>query len=102
MRQARRNIMGAMHAVEYAAVANRTIGLTAHLRSNCFPPVPYAMIPVAEQAIDLCNDGGVGETIDLPDGITWRGQDHVPAHVVVTDLHLEAWVNGYDDEDDWS
>lgn len=88
--------MGHMQAMDLAStdLVDRSMALMMHLRSNHYPPVPLEMVPVCEAAIDAANDGRFGAEISLPDGVEWRGQDHVPAHRVIEDFHLEAWIEG--------
>ena len=100
--------MGSMQAREMAdAVHNSEVSLRAalrwHLSANHYPPVPGYMVPVAEQAIDHANAGEWHHDVDLPEQVTWRGQDHVPVHAVIEALHLHSFIDGVDEEDevDW-
>lgn len=59
-----------------------------HLRYNCFPAVPEAMIPVCHAAIDAINDGDVQKQIDLPQGFTKKS---CAAAEIVRTLHLDVF-----------
>jgi hypothetical protein len=64
-----------------------------HLSSNHYPPVPSSMIQPCIEAIDAVNDMGLwGADIQLPEGITWRGQITAPASAIIEAHHLDAWL----------
>lgn len=69
-----------------------------HLSSNHYPPVPVIMIAPCVEAITKANEGEWDDDIVLPEGVSWRGNTVVPAHVLVEEFHLDAWIVG-DDED---
>lgn len=90
--------MGNLQARE---MANSGIPLWAqllwHLTANHYPPMPESMVDVAERAIILANDGGWEAMIDLPEGVSWRGQrDYCTAAEAVESLHLDAWIEEED------
>ncbi len=88
--------MGYLHAIEFAA-GDLDTGLTWHLQSNHYPPVPLTMLQACKDAIDFCiNENMYGE-IALPEGVTYKGQTTAPAWVIVEQHHLHAWL-GNDDE----
>jgi hypothetical protein len=64
-----------------------------HFSSNCYPPVPQLMVPVAVKAIEqiLYSDGG--ELIQLPEGVSFRGETELNAYTIVENLHLWAFVH---------
>jgi hypothetical protein len=64
-----------------------------HFSSNCYPPVPQQMVPVAVQAINAVLSYEGGEDINLPEGVSFRGKTSVNAYTVVENLHLWAFVN---------
>jgi len=109
--------MGYMNAADMADHANLTQALTWHLQSNHFPPVPLAMVPVCEAAIDAVLSGEPDIFIDLPEETTWRGESEAPAWAIVEGHHLEAFIesaldhpdidnylltNGYSSVEDWA
>ena len=63
-----------------------------HLTSNCYPPVPSELHPVAVLAINLCSDGKPNESVSLPTGFTFRGQTEAPAYDIVDGLHLDLFI----------
>ncbi len=64
-----------------------------HLSSNHYPPVPAIMIDPCVQAIDAVNDAGLWDLeIPLPEGVSWRGLNTAPAHAIIEQHHLDAWI----------
>lgn len=89
--------MGYMHASELASgefVPDINQQLAMHFASNCYPPIPAIMIPVAVEAIVAVNDGDYDRAIDLPKGVEFRGSSLVTAGNAVNGLFLNAWING--------
>jgi hypothetical protein len=94
--------MGYINAAAMAAATDLTQALTWHLQSNHYPPVPVSMVAVCEEAIDAILANESNSLIDLPDGISWRGQDQVPAWAIAEGLHLGAFIEScldYPDDD---
>jgi hypothetical protein len=91
--------MGSMHAEEYASMKgkNKDLGLLAHLQGNLYPSVPSSMLGPSKRAISAVNRGKHDAKIKLPEGITWRGQKHAPAHAIVEGHRLHAWLNPVED-----
>jgi len=67
--------------------------LEIHFSYNCYPPVPLDMVPLARQAIDAVSNGEDSLVIELPAGVTWRGESTVRAFNAVESWHLEAFVD---------
>lgn len=64
-----------------------------HLRGNHYPPVPSSMVKPCIEAIDAVNDLGLWEApIELPEGVSWRGETHAPASAIIEAHHLDAWL----------
>ena len=64
-----------------------------HLASNHYPPVPSIMIQPCVEAIDAVNDLGLWDLeIPLPEGVSWKGLTSAPAHAIISNHHLEAWI----------
>jgi hypothetical protein len=86
--------MGSSTAADFAEYApDRRTALSAHFRSNCFPPVPLALVEPAERAILAVEEDiedGHATAITLPDGRT------VPAGYLVEALHLHAFITQED------
>ena len=66
--------------------------ITIQLRSNHYPPVPYSMVPICIEAINAYNDGDYSKRIDLPEGVSWRGEESAPANAIIEQHHLENWI----------
>jgi len=66
--------------------------ITIQLRSNHYPPVPYSMVPICIEAINAYNDGDYSKRINLPEGISWRGEETAPANAIIEQHHLENWI----------
>lgn len=86
--------MGSNLATE---LADGTLGLdmesaiAMHLRGNHYPPVPYSMVEPCIQAIDAYWEEDLNRAIELPEGVSWRGESYAPAHALIEGHHLEAW-----------
>ena len=46
------------------------------LQANHYPPVPVSMVEPCIEAIQACNDEMQDKLIKLPEGITWRSEEH--------------------------
>lgn len=71
--------------------------ITIQLRSNHYPPVPYSMVPICIEAINAYNDGDYSKRINLPEGVSWRGEETAPANAIIEQHHLENWIE-YDED----
>lgn len=91
--------MGALHAQEFAdsGVPLET-AITWHLQSNHYPPVPVSMVPVCIAAIDAANEEDWDLSIELPTSVAYRGSAFAPAWAIIESHHLQAWIEGDDDE----
>jgi hypothetical protein len=73
--------------------------ISIHFSSNCYPPIPKVMIPVAIEAIDAYYEEDYAKVIKLPEGVQFRnGEDWVSASQAIESLRLDAWCQ----EIDWS
>jgi hypothetical protein len=80
-------------------LATLTQAITWQLRSNHYPPVPMAMVPVAVAAVEALNEDD-DRLIDMPEGVEFRdGRTAVEASVIAESFHLYGFVN--DDLDWW-
>ena len=68
-----------------------------HLSSNHYPPVPRSMVQPCIDAIDAYYEEDYQRMIELPAGISWRGETSCPASAIVDAHHLEAWLPQYED-----
>jgi hypothetical protein len=66
--------------------------LAHHLQHNHYPPVPLTMLETCKTAIDLAIEDDWYALVPLPDGITYRGQDHAPVHEIVKQHHLDHFI----------
>ncbi len=67
--------------------------LSWHFSSNCYPPIPQQMIPVAKMAIFHYWEQDYDAMVDLPEGVEFRnGATSIPASQVIESLRLDAWV----------
>ena len=71
--------------------------LAIQLQSNHYPPVPLSMIDACISALDACIEEENDQLIELPEGVSWRGQSSAPAWSIVEAHHLEAWL--YEEEE---
>lgn len=72
--------------------------IAIQLRSNHYPPVPLTMVEPCIEAIYAVSEGNTHKSIQLPEGISWRGYPTAPAYAIVEGHHLGAWCS-YDDTD---
>lgn len=67
-------------------------GLAYHLQANHYPPVPVAMVQPCIEAIDAYYEEDYSRLIELPAGVSWRGETSCPASAIVDAHHLDAWL----------
>lgn len=70
-----------------------------HFQSNCYPPVPQFMVPIAVEAVMLAVEGNWDEVLELPEGVSYRDQSEVSVGAIVNSLHLDAFVDVMTQED---
>ena len=68
-----------------------------HLTSNFYPPVPSSMAPICIQAINNYMSGYHNEPVELPKGITWKGDTIAPSWAIIEQHRLYPWIE--DDSD---
>ncbi len=68
-----------------------------HLRGNHYPPVPLTMVEPCIEAIYAVSDGDTHKSIQLPEGVFWKGYPTAPAYAIVEQHHLEPWCDTYHD-----
>ena len=95
----RGNKMGRLQAEDLSGNDLLTLDqmVAIHLQSNHYPPVPLIMVEPCVQAIFAVNDWRSDESIDLPEGVLYKGETSAPAWAIVEQHHLDAWVSS-DDE----
>jgi hypothetical protein len=82
--------MTAIDLQEQGLSLEQQIGI--HFSSNCYPPIPKVMIPVAVAAIDAYWEDDYSRMIPLPEGVEFRtGATSVSASQAIESLRLDAW-----------
>lgn len=92
--------MGYQHSydtIEYTKDLKTAVSM--HLTSNCFPPVPQYMLPVALEALEKVLAHEDKSLVELPEGVTFRNETSATAIAVVDALHLFAFVDWCIDND---
>lgn len=91
--------MGLNFATELADMDNMPLEqqINIHLQYNIYPPVTSSMVIPCVEAIEAFADMDYNREIELPQGISWRGQDTCPASAIVEGHKLYPWVD--DDEE---
>lgn len=67
--------------------------IAIQLQSNHYPPIPLTMVQPCIEAIKQVKRGFLQSKIQLPEGVTWRGQTKAPALAIVESHHLHAWCD---------
>lgn len=83
--------MTSLDLVENVVDIRQSIAI--QLRSNHYPPVPLSMVEPCIEAIYAVQEGDTHKSIDLPEGVTWRGYPTAPAYAIVEGHHLEPWLS---------
>lgn len=94
--------MGSLNAMAMAEVVGEgeislRTALGWHLSSNHYPPVPESMIEPCVLAIEAAGDEDWNRQIDLPEGVTWRGETSAPAHAIIEGHHLDSFLTTEED-----
>lgn len=85
--------MGANAARDFAEQGvDLTTALTWHLQSNHYPPVPVVLVRTCIEAIDFAIDDNWEDLVELPEGVTFKGQPVAPVWAIVENYHLDAWL----------
>jgi hypothetical protein len=70
-----------------------------HLSSNFYPPVPATMVQPCVDAIYAAADDNWDLLIELPAGVTWKGQTSAPVSSMIEQHHLEPWLGEGEDNE---
>lgn len=94
--------MGYLHATELASETSLSLEaqLHIHFSTNCYPPVPDYMIPVAVEAIRAVNEEQYDLEVELPPYVTFRNSTTITAINAVDNLRLEAWTTNNESEEE--
>jgi hypothetical protein len=95
--------MGSITAI---GLADTTLDLETqllyHLKGNHYPPVPAEMVKPCIEAIDAYYDQDYSRMIEMPMvgdfQILYRGMTHAPASAIVSQHHLEWFIDPVDEE----
>ena len=85
-------LMGYNTSVDFANELDIEVALGYHLQGNHYPPVPLSMVQPCIDAIDAYYEEDYNRLIEMPEGVFYRGMDHAPAHAIVEQHHLGAWL----------
>jgi hypothetical protein len=88
--------MGYLHAIEFAQ-GDLDTGLTWHLQSNHYPPIPLTMLEPCKEAINAIRDEDFYREIALPEGVLYKGRTTAPAWAISDQHHLDAWIESEDE-----
>jgi hypothetical protein len=72
------------------------MALSIHLRSNHYPPAPLSMVETCVQAIDAYWEEDYNKLIEMPEGVSYRGNNYAPASAIAEQFHLDAWLPNCD------
>lgn len=85
--------MGAHSLEGMSEVADFDTTLRWHLASNHYPSVPSVMVEPCKVAIANAQRADWGAPVELPAGVTWRGQTTCPTDALVEGLHLGQFID---------
>ena len=71
--------------------------LAYHLQGNHYPPVPLSMVQPCIDAIDAYYDEDYNRMIEMPQGISYKGNTHAPAWAVIEQHHLDWFITPVDE-----
>ena len=71
--------------------------LAYHLQGNHYPPVPLSMVQPCIEAIDAAYDEDYNRMIEMPQGISYKGNTHAPAWAVIEQHHLDWFITPVDE-----
>ena len=91
--------MGYNTALDFAENLDITLeqAIGYHLQGNHYPPVPLSMVQPCIDAIDAYYDEDYDRFITMPEGVFYKGMSHAPAHAIIEQHHLHAWLPQDDD-----
>jgi hypothetical protein len=88
--------MGYNTALDLADELDLEQGIAYHLQGNHYPPVPLCMVTPCIEAIDAYWADDTSRLIEMPEGVSYKGQTHAPAWAIVEQHHLSAWLQESD------
>ena len=86
--------VGYVTALEMAEWLPLEEAVRAHFLTNCDPPIPSGMVPVAIAAIQAARAGDWSRNIDLPEGVTRAdGATKASVQICINNLFLSAFLD---------
>jgi hypothetical protein len=84
--------MGYNTALDLSNELDLDVALGYHLQGNHYPPVPLSMVQPCIEAIDAYYDEDYNKLIEMPQGVSYKGDSHAPAWAIIEQHHLDAWL----------
>jgi hypothetical protein len=84
--------MGYNTALDLSTELDLEIALGYHLQGNHYPPVPLSMVQPCIEAIDAYYEDDYNKLIEMPEGVSYKGDTHAPAWAIIEQHHLNAWL----------
>ena len=86
--------MGHNFATELSAMDTMPLEaqINLHLQYNFYPPVPSSMVQPCIEALEAYWNDEIYTEIEMPLGVEYRGQTTAPAHAIVDQHRLGAWL----------
>jgi hypothetical protein len=84
--------MGYTTALDLSTEFDLEQGIAYHLQGNHYPPVPLSMVKPCIDAIDAYYDESYDKLIEMPEGVSYKGNTHAPAWAIIEQHHLDAWL----------
>lgn len=72
------------------------VAIGYHLQGNHYPPVPLSMVDPCIESIYAFHDEDLNRLIEMPKGVSYKGNTHAPAWAIIEQHHLGPWC--YEDE----
>ena len=73
--------------------------LAYHLQGNHYPPVPLSMVQPCIDAINAAYDEDYDRMIEMPQGVSYKGNTHAPAWAVIEQHHLNWFIDPVDGDE---
>ena len=64
-----------------------------HLRGNFYPAIPSSMVTPCVESIDAILEDDIYREIDMPEGITYKGETTAPAYAIAEAHKLGSWLS---------
>lgn len=74
--------------------------LAYHLQGNHYPPVPLSMVKPCIDAIDAAYDEDYDRMIDMPEGVSYKGNTQAPAWAIIEQHHLDWFIDPIDEDEE--